>query len=759
MRARNTPSSSYASNGNDHGNSHHRDANQNSSHQREDFAAHTYDGSSGAHLAAVVDKSRQRRPPGHHRHQLQPAQNFDYSRFGQSHSRRVFSGRGEEDKHLLSKRSRGAGLRGHPDRRPQRTNISPSNKSSAVEDDSYYHRGWYDLDVEGERDEASMRQMQRDWDRGADNIPAFMWILFIFTGCALTSPDCMFGHFQQSAPNVIVVNGGNDEPQCSHSLFKNLPSTSTQNSARNLEGAGSLLYSSSSKKSTKSWEQATHHLRQDRTKGASHDDDPLNRERRKRVKSAFKHAWQGYEKNAFGHDEVRPTTNETNDSWGGFGVTLFDSLDTMLIMGLEDEYHRAIQHVYRTSFDKDYGASFFETAIRYLGGMLGAYALQPDQKLLEKARDLGERLLKGFHATRMGMPQSVINLRTGSSHNHHWNSMLSILSEVGSIQLEFAYLSNITGDPRFHNTARAVFSEYNKLKSPLGGLFPVNIDPDDGTWGNRGTKITMGGLADSFYEYLLKLYLLTGMVDTQVLGMYNRAMQSMREHLVRITTDKTEAFLTEYVGGRHLNEMEHLSCFVPGMLALGTTVFNPSLNRRLSKLNRELSPEEIKLKENAREHLVLADQILRGCLASYDAMPTGLGPERFEFNEKAPPSRRISAKENRYILRPETIESIFVMYRVTGNPKYRDMGWRIFEAIQRWCKTDCCYSGVVDVTKVPAEPNNSMQSFYLAETLKYLYLLFSDREDVSMDNYIWTTEAHPLPIISLKNQQPDGLMK
>mmetsp|Transcript_33535 Transcript_33535/g.46789 ORF Transcript_33535/g.46789 Transcript_33535/m.46789 type:complete len:273 (-) Transcript_33535:112-930(-) len=262
----------------------------------------------------------------------------------------------------------------------------------------------------------------------------------------------------------------------------------------------------------------------------------------------------------------------------------------------------------------------------------------------------------------------------------------------------------------------------------------------------------MGGLADSFYEYLLKLYILTGMKDRRVLGMYNRAVDSMIENLVVHTTDHTTAYLAEFKDGSLRREMEHLSCFVPGMLALGAKTFDTRKNKNY-KASKPLTPEEAELRAKSEEHMRLAGELLLGCVSSYEAMMTELGPERFEFDENAPTiSQRIKVKEGRYILRPETMESIFVLYRTTGNQKYREMGWRIFEAMQHHCKTECCYTGIVDVQQLPAEPNNSMQSFFLAETLKYLYLLFSPEEDAAMDEYVWTTEAHPLPIFKFDKQ-------
>ncbi|GAB5362708.1 hypothetical protein AAMO2058_000821200 [Amorphochlora amoebiformis] len=662
-----------------------------------------------------------------------------------------------------------------------------------------------DQDVLLGEEDGSGRPICEVWDRRSGGV-VLGWMIFIFMGCALTNYNSMFGPFPSLPSPTQVQNQPGTyglKPQQIDNTLQDQMKAYYDSDIRRVENRAKKYASrttegqvtSETKRKRKKLRptnpeelqiqleelrslrnlksqgipenprqpRSRRNPQDQRISGNPRDSSPpgvgeADVPKMEAVKRAFVHAWGGYERNAFGHDEVRPTTNETNDSWGGFGVTLFDSLDTMLIMGLDEEYNRALRHVEKTSFDKDYDCSFFETAIRYLGGMLGAYALRPNPILLEKSRDLGDRLVRGFKDTRLGLPRSVLNLRTGESHNHHWNGGYSILSEVGSIQLEFAYLSKITNDPKYYNTARRIFALYSTKLSPLDGLFPVNIDPETGDWGSRGTHITMGGLADSFYEYLLKLYILTGMEDHSVLGMYNKAVASMTKYLVKETGDGETAFLAEYKGGGYVSEMEHLSCFVPGMLALGSSVFDPILNRNHHR-DIPLQAPEKELKLESRNHVELADKLLNGCMESYEMMPTGLGPEKFKFFINHPASSRIKVLESRYILRPETVESIFVMYRVTRDPKYREMGWAIFQAIETHCKVDCCYSGLRDVQSVDGELNNSMQSFFLAETLKYLYLLFSPHEEMAIDKFVWTTEAHPLPIFKFGPLDSEGSLR
>lgn len=469
---------------------------------------------------------------------------------------------------------------------------------------------------------------------------------------------------------------------------------------------------------------------------------------------AFKHAWNGYEKYAFGHDEIRPVTNQTNDSWNTFGVTLFDALDTMMLMGLDAEVSRARMHVASVSFDRDHSASFFETTIRYLGGLLGAYELSRDALYLDKAKELADRLMPSFK-TPSGLPQSSINLRTGAASNHHWTGQSSILAEVGSVQLEFAALSHYLNDSSYLDTARRVFDVLDSAIKPYPGLYPVYISPTSGMFTDPQT-ITMGALADSFYEYLIKLYVMSDGQDQTSLRMYNEAMDGMIKHLVhkRLFNNQEYAFLGELRNGRPVLEQEHLTCFAPGMLALGASQFS-------QRDDATLTAAELTLKRNSLSHMNLAKQLLRTCVDTYFKTSTGLGPETISFlAPKDTPAERtlgdlyVVAKP-KYILRPETVESLFVLYRMTGDSEYRDMGWQIFQAIEKRCKTPSAYSGLVNVDAqepddVAANWDNSMQSFFLAETMKYLYLLFSPNDVIPLDQYVFNTEAHPLGVMGRK---------
>ena len=83
------------------------------------------------------------------------------------------------------------------------------------------------------------------------------------------------------------------------------------------------------------------------------------------------------------------------------------------------------------------------------------------------------------------------------------------------------------------------------------------------------------------------------------------------------------------------------------------------------------------------------------------------------------------------------------MYRITGDPHWREVGWNMFSAIKTHTSTTYGNSAIDDVTKMAPELRDQMESFWLAETLKYFYLLFAEESLVSLDEWVLNTEAHP----------------
>lgn len=228
--------------------------------------------------------------------------------------------------------------------------------------------------------------------------------------------------------------------------------------------------------------------------------DALVASRQAKVVQAFQHAWKGYAQDAFGQDEYQPLTH-TGHNWapGGVGLMIIDSLDTLMLMNLTDEYNQARSWIETSlDFDKDQDVNVFETTIRVLGGLLSAYHLSNNDPLyLRKAVDLGDRLLPAF-SSESGIPFSGITLSNGVPVGYGPSST----AEATTVQLEFKYLSHLTGDKKYWDAAERVMDRLQELvqakeTAALDGLVPIYIDPHSGNFASR--EIRLGSRGDSYY--------------------------------------------------------------------------------------------------------------------------------------------------------------------------------------------------------------------------------------------------------------------
>jgi mannosyl-oligosaccharide alpha-1,2-mannosidase len=228
--------------------------------------------------------------------------------------------------------------------------------------------------------------------------------------------------------------------------------------------------------------------------------------RQQKVKEAFTHAWSGYKKYAMGYDELMPVSQRGIDGLGGLGATVVDALDTAMIMGIDEVVAEAgswvEQHLSERIGQKGQ-VNLFETTIRVLGGLLSAYHLSGGEKgvntthagpnpsvYLETAKNLGDRLLSAFTSSPTPIPFSDVVLHDSSAHPAPGG--LSSTSEVSTLQLEFNYLSSVSGDPKYGLEAMKVM-EHIKSLPKVEGLVPIYI-----RYGIRYILITVSGHQFSF---------------------------------------------------------------------------------------------------------------------------------------------------------------------------------------------------------------------------------------------------------------------
>ncbi|EIM83275.1 glycoside hydrolase [Stereum hirsutum FP-91666 SS1] len=492
-------------------------------------------------------------------------------------------------------------------------------------------------------------------------------------------------------------------------------------------------------------------------------------EKRDAVVEAFRHAWLAYERDAMGDDEYHPISHMGSNltAAGGIGYTVVDSIDTMLLMGLTEEYERARDWVATNmTFDRDANFNTFETTIRVLGGLLAAHHLSNEEPIfLEKAKELADRILPVFE-TESGLPLSMVNLGKREGVPDRDNNGLVSTAEAATLQLEFRYLSFLTDEDVYWKKAERVMAVI-KAARMAPGLASIFMNPKDGKFVT--SAIRLGSRGDSFYEYLLKQYVQTDLTEDVYKDMYDYTMDAIHSHLVQKSMESGLTYTSELVPERDQNnqmswrlmpKQDFLVCFFGGSLMLGAT----RTGSLVHPVSRPPLPEE--LSETGQRDWRTGAELIKTCMATHDTK-TGLAPEIAHFRiptdglERTMPyapkdwyikGARPGAPapyDARYILRPETVESLFIAFRLTGDQRYRDYGWNIFSAIQTHCRIESGgFASIINVDDVPAEHEDKMETFLMSETLKYLFLLFSDGDVVPLDKYVFNTEAHPLPIFT-----------
>jgi mannosidase alpha-like ER degradation enhancer 2 len=422
--------------------------------------------------------------------------------------------------------------------------------------------------------------------------------------------------------------------------------------------------------------------------------DAHAREQAERVRTEFLHAWKSYEQYAWGHDALKPLSKTPHDWYGqSLLMTPVDALDTLILMKLDGEADKARELIaHELSFDRDIYVKNFEITIRLLGGLLSAYQLTEDERLLTLAEDLGNRLLPVFNSPT-GLPYVYVNLRTGQVRDP-----ISNPAETGTLLMEFGTLSKLTNKPIFYDKAKHALVETYKRRSPIG-LVGSGINVETGAWTDPESHVS-GGI-DSYYEYLWKCWLLFG--DNDCRDMWNASIPAVHRYLAdEVRGELWYGHADMNSGARGDTTYGALDAFFPALLALAGDI-----------------PRARRLQDSSFKMWKLH----------------GIEPEVLDY-------KTMRATAFTYHLRPEIVESTYYLHHFTGDPEYRRMGETIFNDFVKHCRVDSGYAALQNV--VTKEKRDEMESFALAETFKYFYLLFAPADALDFDKVVFNTEAHPL---------------
>ncbi|CAL1300944.1 unnamed protein product [Larinioides sclopetarius] len=441
------------------------------------------------------------------------------------------------------------------------------------------------------------------------------------------------------------------------------------------------------------------------------------------AKEMFYHAYQSYMDHAYPADElmplsckgryrdIEPNRGDVDDALGNFSLTLVDTLDTLVVLGDFDEFEVAVKKVIKdVSFDNDVVVSVFETNIRMLGGLLSGHILASylqehfnrmhwyRGELLNMARDLGYRLIPAFNTTT-GVPHPRINLRYGLK-----SPKLGVVRETctacaGTMILEFAALSRLTGEHIFEEKARAAMDYLWQQRHRTSDLMGTVLNIHNGDWIRRDSGVGAG--IDSYYEYCLKAYILLG--DDVYLERFNKHYSAVMKYI-----SQGPLLVDVHMHRPHTNSrnfMDSLLAFWPG----------------LQVLKGDIKPA------------IETHEMLYQVMQRHNFLP-----EAFTVD--------FQVHWGQHPLRPEFVESTYFLYKATNDPYYLEVGKKVLDSLQKYARVPCGFAAVKDVRTGSHE--DRMDSFVLAETLKYLYLLFANKDELTLevDDFVFTTEAHLLPL-------------
>lgn len=416
------------------------------------------------------------------------------------------------------------------------------------------------------------------------------------------------------------------------------------------------------------------------------------------VRGEFLYAWNGYKRAAWGYDEVRPITGTGHDFFikgHSFGLSIIEALDTLYVMGLDDELTACVEWLRKNlHFDVDGEVEMFEAMIRMVAGLIAGYYATGERFMLDGARDLADRLLQCFSKSPTGVPYRYVNLHTGAVRGNPTN-----LAEAGSNILEFGDLTRLTGDPKYLAASKKSYETIIAKRSPLN-LLGTYFDVEKGEF-TTTDDVAPEPPVDSFFEYLYGAWKMFG--DTQARDWYRMLTDAVLKYqVVRFNGHlwfQTVDYTTGLPTGDH--SQWELAAFYAELLAKGGDRATGS--------------------------------------AYYDSWTAAA--KRYGIIPEGIDSATWAITDPGYEFRPEYVNSAFDLWFLTHDEKYRRTAHDHFLQIKANCKVPGGYTILKDVRTRPMTQGDLFPAYAFSENFKYLYLMFADSPRFDGSNYLLNTEG------------------
>ncbi len=400
------------------------------------------------------------------------------------------------------------------------------------------------------------------------------------------------------------------------------------------------------------------------------------------VRAELRHTWQSYRHFAWGHDQLLPVSSghgEFFDDAHPVGLTIVEALDTLWLMGLDDELADGIGWI-RDNLDfsgVNADVQVFETNIRMVGGLLSGYLCTGERVLLEHAKKIADILLPCFTTSPTGLPYRRVNPSTGAITGTE-----NVLAEIGTIIAEFGTLSRLVGDPRYYDAAKKAMKAVYDRRSPLD-LVGAALNVETGEWTDRTSEVDPP--VDSFFEYLWDGWDLFGdhdlkrWYDTLTAGILRHEAERFGGHLWFHRADMT-------TGAGLGRETSELTAFYAGLLGQSGSL---SLGEAY--------------------HDAWAS-----VLDTYALLPEGYD---YGTGKATDPGNQ---------LRPEYVDSAFNLWLLTGKELYRERAYDYYLRQKRASRVPNGWTVVSDVTTSPAKVGDLTSGYWWSEQMKYWFLMFAD---------------------------------